>query len=55
MEQLNQMASGGFDLSAMAGSSSAELIQAQMDLAQLKFRKPRWKLSRTTPFPAPIS
>ena len=39
MEQLNQMASGGFDLSAMAGSSSAELIQAQMDLAQLKIQK----------------
>lgn len=39
MEQLNQMASSGFDLSAMAGSSSAELIQAQMDLAQLKIQK----------------
>lgn len=39
MEQLNQMASGGFDLSAMAGSSSSELIQAQLDLAQLKIQK----------------
>lgn len=39
MEQLTQMANGGFDLSAMAGSGSTELIQAQMDLAQLKLQK----------------
>lgn len=39
MEQLMQMANGGFDLSAMAGSASKDLIQAQMDLAQLKLQK----------------
>lgn len=39
MEQLTQMANGGFDLSAMAGSASTELLQAQMDLAQLKLQK----------------
>lgn len=39
INQLTQMANSGFDLSAMAGSSSAELIQAQMDLAQLKLQK----------------
>lgn len=39
MDQLTQMANSGFDLSAMAGSSSTELIQAQMDLAQLKLQK----------------
>ncbi len=39
MEQLTQMAENGFDLSSMAGSASTELIQAQMDLAQLKIQK----------------
>ena len=39
MEQLTQMANNGFDMSALAGSSSTELIQAQMDLAQLKIQK----------------
>lgn len=39
INQLTQMANSGFDLSAMAGSSSTELIQAQMDLAQLKLQK----------------
>lgn len=39
MEQLTQMAENGFDLSSMASSASTELIQAQMDLAQLKIQK----------------
>ena len=39
INQLTQMANSGFDLSAMAGSSSTELIQAQMYLAQLKLQK----------------
>lgn len=38
MDKLNQMASNGVDISQMAGGS-AELIQAQMDLAQLKMQK----------------
>lgn len=38
MDQLNKLANGGFDLSQFAGGS-AELIQAQMDLAQLKMQK----------------
>lgn len=38
MDKLNQMASNGVDISQMAGGS-AELIQAQMELAQLKMQK----------------
>lgn len=39
MNQLTLLANGGFDLSQLTGGSSAELIQAQMDLAQAKMQQ----------------
>lgn len=39
IDKLTQLSNGGYDLSQLTGGMSAELIQAQMDLAQLKMQK----------------